>query len=95
MNHIYFTSNLNGAGLAAGLAKGEGRERVYIVEPTGRFENDPNVTDKKFPGNLTCSYRSQEHLRIIGEKVDWMKQTEEDLNKWREKLANNTGEIIN
>lgn len=95
MNHIYFTSNINGAGLAAGLAKGEGRERVYIVEPTGKFENDPNVTDKKFPGNLTCSYRSQEPLRIIGEKVDWMKQTEEDINKWREKLANNTGEIIN
>lgn len=95
MNHIYFTSNLNGAGLAAGLAKGEGNERVYIVEPTGVFENDPNVTDKKFPGNLTCSYRSQEPLRIIGEKIDWMKQTHEELNQWREKLANNKGEIIN
>lgn len=95
MNHIYFTSNLNGAGLAAGLAKGEGRERVYIVEPTGTFENDPNVTDKKFPGNLTCSYRSQSPLRIIGEKTDWMKQTPEDISQFREKLANNKGEIIN
>ncbi|MGL4654903.1 MAG: NAD(+)--rifampin ADP-ribosyltransferase [Sarcina sp.] len=68
MNHIYFTSNLNGAGLAAALAKGEGKERVYIVESTGDFENDPNVTDKKFPGNLTCSYRSQAPLKIVGEK---------------------------
>lgn len=95
MNHIYFTSNLNGAGLAASLAKGEGKERVYIVEPTGLFENDPNVTDKKFPGNLTCSYRSKEPLRIVGEKVDYMKQTDEEISQWREKLANNKGEIIN
>lgn len=95
MNHIYFTSNLNGAGLAAALAKGVGRERVYIVEPTGTFENDPNVTDKKFPGNLTCSYRSQDPLRIVGEKLDFMKQTHEELSKWREKLDNNKGEIIN
>lgn len=95
MNHIYFTSNLNGAGLAAALAKGVGRERVYIVEPTGPFENDPNVTDKKFPGNLTCSYRSKDPLRIVGEKVDCMKQTDEELSQWREKLANNKGKIIN
>ena len=95
MNHIYFTSNLNGAGLAASLAKGVGRERVYIVEPTGPFENDPNLTDKKFPGNLTCSYRSKSPLRIVGEKVDYIKQTDEELNQWREKLSNNKGEIIN
>ncbi len=55
MNHIYFTALINGAGLAAALAKGDGPERVYIVEPTGSFENDPNVTDKKFPGNPTRS----------------------------------------
>ncbi|WP_297638725.1 NAD(+)--rifampin ADP-ribosyltransferase [uncultured Clostridium sp.] len=95
MNHIYFTSNINGAGLAASLAKGDGRERVYIVEPTGEFESDPNVTDKKFPGNLTCSYRSEAPLKIVGEKVDWMKQTEEDIKKWNKKLDNNKGEIIN
>ena len=95
MNHIYFTALVNGAGLAAALAKGEGPERVYIVEPTGSFENDPNVTDKKFPGNLTRSYRSQEPLKIVGEVTDWMKQTSEELKKWREKLANNKGEIIN
>ena len=56
MNHIYFTALVNGAGLAAALAKGDGRERVYVVEPTGTFENDPNVTNKKFPGNPTRSY---------------------------------------
>ena len=95
MNHIYFTALLNGAGLAASLAKGDGRERVYIVEPTGSFENDPNVTDKKFPGNPTCSYRSQTPLKIVGEVTDWVRQTPEELKKWREKLNNNKGEIIN
>lgn len=95
MNHIYFTAQANGAGLAAALAKGEGRERVYIVEPTGSFENDPNVTNKKFPGNPTRSYRTQEPLKIIGEVTDWVKQTAGELEKWRERLANNKGEIIN
>lgn len=95
MNHIYFTANANGAGLAAALAKGEGRERVYIIEPTGEFENDPNVTDKKFPGNLTRSYRSQEPLRIIGEETEWAKLTTTERSEWRENLAKNKGEIIN
>lgn len=95
MNHIYFTALVNGAGLAAALAKGDGRECVYIVEPTGSFENDPNVTDKKFPGNPTRSYRSQAPLKIVGEATDWEKITPEELQKWREKLADNKGEIIN
>lgn len=95
MNHIYFTAIANGAGLAAALAKGEGRERVYIVEPTGDFENDPNVTDKKFPGNPTRSYRSQSPLKIVGEVTDWVRQTPEQVQAWREKLANSKGEIIN
>src|SRR4051812_17516777 len=95
MNHIYFTALVNGAGLAAALAKGDGRERVYIIEPTGSFENDPNVTDKKFPGNPTRSYRSHAPLRIIGEVTDWVRQTPEQLKEWREKLANNKGEIVN
>jgi rifampin ADP-ribosylating transferase len=95
MNHIYFTALVNGAGLAAALAKGDGRERVYIVEPTGSFENDPNVTNKKFPGNPTRSYRSKAPLKIVGEVADWMKQTPEQIQQWREKLANNKGEIIN
>lgn len=95
MNHIYFTGLVNGAGLAAALAKGDGSERVYIVEPMGNFENDPNVTDKKFPGNPTRSYRTQEPLKIIGEVTDWVRLTPEELEKWREKLANVKGKIIN
>ena len=95
MNHIYFTALVNGAGLAAALAEGDGHERVYIVEPTGSFENDPNVTDKKFPGNPTRSYRTQAPLKIVGEVTDWVKQTPQELQKWREKLANVKGEIIN
>jgi rifampin ADP-ribosylating transferase len=95
MNHIYFTALANGAGLAAALAKGDGRERVYIVEPTGGFENDPNVTDKKFPGNPTGSYRSLAPLKVVGEVDDWIRQTPEELKQWREKLANTKGEIIN
>ena len=95
MNHIYFTALANGAGLAAALAKGDGHERVYVVEPTGSFENDPNVTDKKFPGNPTRSYRSQAPLKIVAELTDWVRQTPEELQKWRERLANVKGEIIN
>lgn len=95
MNHIYFTALVNGAGLAAALAKGDGPERVYIVEPTGSFENDPNVTDKKFPGNLTRSYRSKAPLKVVGEITDWVKQTPGDIEKWSERLANNKGEMIN
>jgi tetratricopeptide (TPR) repeat protein len=95
MNHIYFTALVNGAGLAAALAKGDGHERVYIVEPTGSFENDPNVTNKKFPGNPTRSYRTQAPLKIVGEVTDWARLTQEEIQKWREKLAKNKGEIIN
>ena len=95
MNHIYFTALVNGAGLAAALAKGDRHERVYVVEPTGSFENDPNVTDKKFPGNPTRSYRSQAPLKIVGEVTDWVRQTPEQLQKWREKLSISKGEIIN
>lgn len=99
MNHIYFTALVNGAGLAAALAPGDGRERVYIVEPTGSFENDPNVTDKKFPGNPTRSYRSTAPLKIVGEVTDWVRLTPEELQQWRERLAaikaDPKGEIIN
>lgn len=95
MNHIYFTALSNGAGLAAALAKGDGQERVYQVEPTGSFENDPNLTNKKFPGNPSRSYRTQAPLKIIGEVTDWMKQSENDIQKWKEKLDKNKGKIIN
>ncbi len=95
MNHIYFTALINGAGLAAELVKGKGEPRVYIVEPTGSFENDPNVTDKKFPGNPTRSYRSQHPLKIVGETTDWVRLTPEELQNWHERLSNAKGEIIN
>ncbi len=86
---------MNGAGLAAALARGEGQERVYIVEPTGDYENDPNVTDKKFPGNPTRSYRSAFPLKITGEAKEWLRPSPAELQKFREKLAENEGEIIN
>lgn len=95
MNHIYFTALPDGAGLAAALAQGEGTERVYLVEPTGSYEDDPNVTNKRFPGNPTRSYRSTEPLKIVGEVHDWKRITAEELAVWKEKLANNKGEIIN
>jgi Rifampin ADP-ribosyl transferase/Tetratricopeptide repeat len=95
MNHIYFTAMVSGAGLAAALAKGEGPERVYMVEPTGPFEHDPNVTDKKFPGNPTRSYRTELPLKIVGEASGWVRQTPEQVQQWRDKLAKSKGEIIN
>lgn len=95
MNHIYFTANANGAGLAAAMAKGEQPERVYIVEPTGDYENDPNLTNHKFPGNLTRSYRSLEPLKIVGELTDWKRQTPSELKKIHERVSNNQGKIIN
>ncbi|WP_017536295.1 NAD(+)--rifampin ADP-ribosyltransferase [Nocardiopsis alba] len=91
MNHIYFTALIDGAGLAAEiaveLASGEGTPRVYLVEPTGVFENDPNVTDKKFPGNPTRSYRSTDPLLIVEEVTDWTRLSPEALQMWRERLA--------
>ena len=103
MNHVYFTALVDGAGLAAEiaaeLAGGGAVPRVYAVEPTGAFENDPNVTDKKFPGNPTRSYRSSAPLRVIGEITDWTRLTPEALQMWRERLIavppDKRGEIIN
>jgi len=95
MNHIYFTATANGAGLAAELASGAGHPRVYIVEPTGEFEDDPNVTDKKFPGNPTRSYRSRDPIQVVGEVTDWERLTPEELKKWQDRLANIKGDIIN
>lgn len=95
MNHIYFTALPKGAGLAAEIAKGEGRPRVYIVEPTGEFENDPNVTDKKFPGNPTRSYRSRLPVKIIGELESWELFDREFVRQLRNSIETGTGEIIN
>lgn len=99
MNHIYFTALRDGAGLAAELAPDDAEPRVYEVEPTGPFENDPNVTDKRFPGNPNRSYRSAAPLRVLGEVTDWTRLTPEALQEWRDKIAaireDERGEIIN
>ena len=99
MNHIYFTALPNGAGLAAELAPGDSEPRVYEVEPTGAFEDDPNVTAKKFPGNPTRSFRSDAPLRVLGEVTDWTRLTPEALQEWKERLAilhsDERNEIIN
>lgn len=86
MNHIYFTALPAGAVLAAALANGNGQERIYIVEPTGEFEDDPNVTNKKFPGNPTRSYRSKDPLRITGELTNWVKLSSEEKLVWKERI---------
>lgn len=69
--HIYVTASENGAPLAAELARGDGPPRVYRVEPLGTIEDDPNVTDKRFPGNPTRSYRTTEPLRVLEEVIGW------------------------
>ncbi|NQW92357.1 NAD(+)--rifampin ADP-ribosyltransferase [Curtobacterium sp. VKM Ac-2861] len=99
MNHVYFTAVSDGAGLAAELAAGDAEPRVYEVAPTGPYEDDPNVTDKKFPGNPTRSYRSNEPVRIVREVTDWPRLTPDALRLWHERLAalraDERGEIIN
>ncbi|GAA4171303.1 NAD(+)--rifampin ADP-ribosyltransferase [Gryllotalpicola koreensis] len=98
MNHIYFTALRDGAGLAAELAAGDGEPRVYLVEPTGPFENDPNVTDKRFPGNPTRSYRSADPIRVVGEVTDWTRLTPEALQAWHDRISGmraERAEIIN
>ena len=87
LKHIYFTATLETATWGAELAKGEGRGHIYIVEPTGPFEDDPNLTDKRFPGNMTASYRSLDPLRITGEVEDWVGHPPEQLQEMKDSLA--------
>lgn len=84
--YIYFTATVEAATWGAELALGEGSERIYIIEPTGAFEDDPNLTDKKFPGNPTKSYRSQQPLRVIGELKEWQPHTAEQLKTMKDHL---------
>lgn len=95
MNHIYFTALSKGAGLAAEMSRGDGRPRVYVVEPTGAFENDPNVTDKKFPGNPTRSYRSEHPLKVVGELESWEPYDPEFVHQLKERVRVGMGQIIN
>jgi rifampin ADP-ribosylating transferase len=83
MNYVYFTATLDAAVWGAELAGGEHRGRIYVVEPTGEFEDDPNLTDKKFPGNPTQSFRSREPLRVVGELLDWTGHSPEKLASMR------------
>jgi len=84
--YVYLSATLNAATWGAELAMGEGRGRIYIVEPTGPFEDDPNLTDKKFPGNPTKSYRSKHALRIIGEVLDWQGHSAEEVQTMKDNL---------
>ena len=84
--YIYLTATLDAAIWGCELASGEGRERIYIVEPTGEFEDDPNLTDKKFPGNPTKSYRSLHPLRVISEITDWQGHSPEQLKAMKDHL---------
>lgn len=84
--YVYLTATLDAAIWGAELAVGEGRGRIYIVEPTGEYEDDPNLTDKKFPGNPTKSFRTKSPLRITGEVTDWQGHPPEQLNTMKEHL---------
>ena len=103
MNHVYFAALVDVAGFAAEIAAeltdGDPAPRVYCVEPTGPYEDDPNVTDKKMPGNPTRSFRSTAPLRVLHEVTEWTRLTPEQLQEWRERLAvllaPEGGQIIN
>jgi rifampin ADP-ribosylating transferase len=86
MNYVYFTATLDAATWGAELAAGEGRGRIYLVEPVGEFEDDPNVTNKRFPGNPTQSFRTREPLRVMGELADWVGHSQEKLEAMRDGL---------
>lgn len=85
--YIYFSATLDAAAWGAELAQGEGRGRIYVVEPTGAFEDDPNLTDKKFPGNPTKSYRSAFPLRITGELLEWEGHLPEAVQTMKDRIS--------
>jgi hypothetical protein len=84
--YIFLTATLDAAIWGAELASGEGRERIYLVEPTGHIENDPDLTDKKFPGNPTQSYRSKHPFRVVGEVTNWQGHPAEQVKVMKEHL---------
>jgi rifampin ADP-ribosylating transferase len=85
-NHVYLTATVDAAVWGAELAVGDGPGRIYIVEPTGTIEDDPNLTDKKFPGNPTKSYRSRDPLRVTGELMEWEGHAPEVLQEMKDNL---------
>lgn len=86
-NYIYFTATLDAAKWGTELAQGTGIERIYLVEPTGAFENDPNLTDKRFPGNPTRSYRSEKPLKVVAELKTWERHPDEVIQQMLDHLA--------
>jgi rifampin ADP-ribosylating transferase len=84
---VYFTATLDAATWGAELAVGEGRGRIYAVEPIGAFEDDPNLTDQKFPGNPTRSYRTRTPLRVVGELTAWTGHPPEQVQAMKDGLA--------
>jgi hypothetical protein len=87
LSWVYFAATLDAAIWGAELASGSGRARIYVVEPTGPVEDDPNLTDKKFPGNPTMSYRSRDPLRVIAEVTQWQGHPLEQLKQMKENVA--------
>ena len=95
LSWVYFASTLDAAIRGAELAAGSGRERIYVVEPTGPIMDDPNLTDKKFPGNPTLSYRSRDPLRVIAEVMKWQGHSPERLQQMKEGVARAMAEGTN
>ena len=93
-NHVYVTSTIDAAVWGAELAVGDGPGRIYVVEATGELEDDPNVTDKRFPGNPTLSYRSREPLRVLGEVVGWAGHPPEVLQSMKDALDKLTADGV-
>lgn len=87
LHHLYFTQTLDAAAWGAELAHGDGAKRIYVVEPIGDVEDDPNVTDKRFPGNPTRSYRTRESVRVVRELEEWNGHAPEQIRAMREGLA--------
>ena len=85
-NYVYLSATLGAAAWGAELAVGEGKGRIYVVEPTGAIDDDPNLTDMRFPGNPTRSYRTKAPLRIVGEVADWEGHTPEEIRAMRDSI---------
>jgi len=94
-NYIFLTATLDAAIWGAELAIGEGKERIYLVEPTGPIEDDPDLTDKKFPGNPTKSYRSTHPFKVVGEITNWQGHSAEQLSRMKDALAKLKAQNIN
>jgi rifampin ADP-ribosylating transferase len=87
LSWVYCTGTLNAAIWGAELAVGSGPERIYLVEPQGAIEDDPNLTDKKFPGNPTMSYRSRDPLRVVAEVTQWQGHSADEIRQMKEGLS--------